>query len=182
MATDSRRRIVEAAVRVLSSQGYAATSVKDIAAEAGVAPGLVHYYFATKEDLIVAAVEYACAELRPRVEGDPIEFARAGLEQAKRPEQPFWRLFTEMLALAPRNQAVRETLLRSIALDRGYMEQAIRAVMAQWEGWGQDEAPAVAAVAWAAMFGIWVQGELDPGFDRAAAIDAFAKLTMGERR
>ncbi len=182
MATDSRRRIVEAAVQLLGERGYAATSVKDIAAAARVAPGLVHYYFATKEDLIVAAVEHACNELRPRIEGDPTEFALAGLEQAKRPDQPFWRLFVEMLAQANRNDQVRQTLLRAIALDRGYMEQAIRAVMAQWEDWSPEEAPAVAAVAWAAMFGIWVQGTLDETFDRSAAIDAFAKLTMGSRR
>src|SRR5438128_2280213 len=37
--------------------------MKDIAAEAGVALGLAHYYFETKEDLLVAAIERGCAPL-----------------------------------------------------------------------------------------------------------------------
>src|SRR5437879_12781783 len=37
--------------------------MKDIAEEAGVALGLAHYYFETKEDLLVAAIERGCAPL-----------------------------------------------------------------------------------------------------------------------
>ena len=60
---DTRDRIVDAAHRTLVKSGYHDTSVKDIANAAGVAPGLVHYYFGTKADLLVAAIEYGCASL-----------------------------------------------------------------------------------------------------------------------
>src|SRR6266480_1420986 len=56
----TKERIVDAAYRTLVKHGYHETSMKDIAAEAGVAPGLAHYYFATKEDLLVAAIEHGC--------------------------------------------------------------------------------------------------------------------------
>ena len=40
-----RSQIVRAAAAVLGRQGYAETSLKDVAREAKVAPGLLHYYF-----------------------------------------------------------------------------------------------------------------------------------------
>src|SRR5215831_7655704 len=87
MSEETRKRIIEAAERVLARDGYAATSVKDIAAEAGVAPGLVHYYFKTKDELVVAAVTHACESLRPPITGDPTEVALAGFAKAKRPPE-----------------------------------------------------------------------------------------------
>src|SRR5260370_18153745 len=63
MPDQTKDRIVEAAYRTLVKRGYHETSMKDIAAEAGVAPGLAHYYFETKEDLLVAAIEHACRPL-----------------------------------------------------------------------------------------------------------------------
>src|SRR5215468_1196514 len=87
VSNETRERIVEAAERVLARDGYAATSVKDIAAEAGVAPGLVHYYFKTKDELVVAAVTHACESLRQPITGDPTEVALAGFAKAKRPPE-----------------------------------------------------------------------------------------------
>ena len=48
-----RIQIVRAAAAVLGRQGYAATSLRDVAREAKVAPGLLHYYFESKEDLLL---------------------------------------------------------------------------------------------------------------------------------
>jgi len=58
-AAISRRRrgeIVRAAATVLGRQGCADTSMKEIAREAGVAPGLLHYYFESKDALLLAVV------------------------------------------------------------------------------------------------------------------------------
>src|ERR1039458_4585920 len=58
-AAISRRRrgeIVRAAVTVLGRQGCAETSMKEIAREGGVAPGLLHYYFESKDELLLAVV------------------------------------------------------------------------------------------------------------------------------
>jgi uncharacterized protein YbaR (Trm112 family) len=41
---------------------------KDIAREAGVPPGLIHYYFTSKEDLLVAAIRYGCNQVIPMQE------------------------------------------------------------------------------------------------------------------
>src|SRR5260370_19519187 len=49
----TREHILQAAYRVLIEQGYDATTIKAIAREAEVAPGLLHYYFANKDELLV---------------------------------------------------------------------------------------------------------------------------------
>jgi AcrR family transcriptional regulator len=52
--------IVEAAIRVLARQGYAHTSLMDIATEAGMSKGAVHYHFPTKEALMTVVLKNAC--------------------------------------------------------------------------------------------------------------------------
>ena len=51
-----RGQIVRAAAAVLGRQGYDGTSLKDVAREAGVAPGLLHYYFESKQELLLEVV------------------------------------------------------------------------------------------------------------------------------
>ena len=51
-ATDKRRAILDAAIRVFARQGFHAARVSDIAAEAGVAYGLVYHYFDSKEQML----------------------------------------------------------------------------------------------------------------------------------
>jgi TetR/AcrR family transcriptional regulator, fatty acid metabolism regulator protein len=61
--TDRRTRIVEAAVHVLARKGYHAARVGDIAAEAGVAHGLLYHYFPSKEALLETIFRETWTEL-----------------------------------------------------------------------------------------------------------------------
>ena len=54
--TDSRERIIGAAVDEFGEQGYDGATVRSIAARAGVDSALVHHYFGTKADLFAEAV------------------------------------------------------------------------------------------------------------------------------
>ena len=49
---DQRNRLIDAAVTLFARHGVAATSTKAIAAEAGVTPALVHYYFRDRDQLL----------------------------------------------------------------------------------------------------------------------------------
>jgi TetR/AcrR family transcriptional regulator, fatty acid metabolism regulator protein len=51
-ATDKRRVILDAAVRVFARQGFHTCRVSDIADEAGVAYGLVYHYFSSKDQIL----------------------------------------------------------------------------------------------------------------------------------
>ena len=81
-ADDTRRQILDAAANLLRRNGYASTSLRDIATETGMKAGSLYYHFASKEeiaetvmaegiDLIRAAVKQALAA-QPR-DADPLE-------------------------------------------------------------------------------------------------------------
>jgi len=52
-----RTRLLDAAITRFAIKGIAATSLRDIAAEAGVTPALLHYYFGDKAQLLDAVIE-----------------------------------------------------------------------------------------------------------------------------
>lgn len=54
---DTRRAILDAARRSFADTGFGSTTIRAVAAEAGVDPALVHHFFGTKSDLFVAAME-----------------------------------------------------------------------------------------------------------------------------
>jgi AcrR family transcriptional regulator len=56
-APDTRAAILEAARTAFAEKGFAGTTIRAVAAEAGVDAALVHHYFGTKDDLFVAALE-----------------------------------------------------------------------------------------------------------------------------
>jgi len=55
--TGKLEAIREAAVRVFARKGYHSATVSEIATEAGVGKGTVYFYFASKEDLLLAILE-----------------------------------------------------------------------------------------------------------------------------
>jgi AcrR family transcriptional regulator len=87
--------IVEAAVRVLARQGYARTSLMDIASEVGMSKGAVHYHFPTKEALMAQVLQTACEAVAQRTrdawtKGDnPVDALRSSLRE-------LWRVRAEL--------------------------------------------------------------------------------------
>jgi TetR/AcrR family transcriptional repressor of bet genes len=77
-----RQQIVNALHSVLGKRGYDGASVQILAEHAGLTPGLVHYHFASKEQILLALVEQLREQLAARVarrDGDapPDGIARA---------------------------------------------------------------------------------------------------------
>jgi len=52
-----REQIVRATIRCLARDGYAGLTMKKVARTAGVSQGILHYYFADKRAILVAALE-----------------------------------------------------------------------------------------------------------------------------
>ena len=79
-ATDTRKRLIEAALYLFWLQGYASTGIADILARAKANAGSFYYFFKTKEELLLAVLEAYIEGLQPVIVGpvfseitDPIE-------------------------------------------------------------------------------------------------------------
>ncbi len=58
-AKDRHQEILDAAARVITERGLAETRISDIAEQAGVSPGLILYYFESKDRLLAEALTFA---------------------------------------------------------------------------------------------------------------------------
>jgi AcrR family transcriptional regulator len=65
---ETRERIIAAAYKVLAAKGYEATTLREISREAQAAPGLVHYYFGGKDELLVEVLQAAGQRFHQRME------------------------------------------------------------------------------------------------------------------
>ncbi|MFD4023661.1 TetR/AcrR family transcriptional regulator [Streptomyces sp. NPDC058576] len=91
-----REMILRAAVRVFARQGFAATRVDDVAAEAGVAKGSVYLYFDSRDALLVAAFEEYAAHAQA-----VIQQARGGAGDGLERLASLVRSVVDMVAAEP---------------------------------------------------------------------------------
>jgi AcrR family transcriptional regulator len=63
---ERRQQIADALLRTAATRGLHATGMREVAAEAGVSLRLVQYYFGTKEELLLAAMQYLAARFSAR--------------------------------------------------------------------------------------------------------------------
>jgi AcrR family transcriptional regulator len=56
---DTRRRLVESAWGVIAERGLAGLTTRHVARAAGVSHGMCHYYFETKDEMVLAVVDHA---------------------------------------------------------------------------------------------------------------------------
>jgi TetR/AcrR family transcriptional regulator, transcriptional repressor for nem operon len=89
--TDTRERLLSAALRLFHEKGYASTSVAEILREAGANSGSLYHFFPTKQDLLLGVLERYRDGIRPLLlepawEGveDPIERIFALLARYRR--------------------------------------------------------------------------------------------------
>lgn len=55
---NKKQKIIEAAIHMFAAKGFHATTIQDIADEAGIAKGGLYFYFKSKEDLLLAAYKH----------------------------------------------------------------------------------------------------------------------------
>lgn len=122
---DRRSQLVEAALDVAAAEGIAATTVRRVAEQAGVALGVVHYCFEDKDELFTA--------LAARIVDELAEASAAGLEFDESDEAPdlptalgaaiagLWEMIEQtpgeqLLTYEITAHALRDPSLRSVAL------------------------------------------------------------------
>jgi AcrR family transcriptional regulator len=119
----ARERLVVAAVELFTEQGYDATTVAQIAEQAGVTRSTFFRYFPDKRDLLVAGQETlsrllveGIAEAPP--EASPLEAVAAGLERASNTMGPVNHQLGPRLkaAIAASTELQERDALKSIGL------------------------------------------------------------------
>jgi AcrR family transcriptional regulator len=178
MPEETRERIVAGAYRALVEDGYEAASVKTIAGVAEVTPGLIHYYFRSKDDLLAAAIRQGGKQWRPAPDDGSTQELLAVFEAAKTCAttcQEFNRLLFCTCGVGLHNPAIAQAVRDVIQEERAYVEGLVRQHMAQ-RGLSVSETTAIAASVWGSLTGIGLQTLMDPDFEVETAIDALAWL------
>ena len=67
-STETRARILGAAMELFRRQGFEETTMREVAAEAGVATGAAYYYFDSKDAIALAFYDQSQQELEPLIE------------------------------------------------------------------------------------------------------------------
>jgi AcrR family transcriptional regulator len=165
MAT--RRRIIEAALARFRDEGYAATTMETIAADAGVAVQTVYFTFHTKAELLLASVTVAGGD--PDAPEDPVERAWFGRVMAA--------------ASAARRLALIVELGNEIYVRVGPLLPAVRAAASAdpgvdiaWQGLAARRREGMREVV--DVFAR--RGELRPGLDPVLALDLLFGIHRSE--
>lgn len=179
MSTDTREKILHAAFTVLSREGYENTSVKEIAEQAGVAQGLVHYYFKSKQVLVLAVLAEVCKTMEMKDLGGEAG-AYAAFENFKellRDKRDTNALYIQLLGVGVHDKDIGAGILDFVRRDRGHVEDIARQVLEERE---MDPAPAraIASAVWAGVLGIIAQSVIDPEFNADESVDALAAMSL----
>jgi TetR/AcrR family transcriptional regulator, transcriptional repressor of bet genes len=117
---ERRRQIIGAFRRVLADQGYVGATIIAVAAEAGVAPGLVHHHFESKADLMRGLLRDLVARFRARVQsfettGDPLTaYVNGALRLDARADVATARCWVGVFAEAMRDPSLFAQLRRQL--------------------------------------------------------------------
>jgi len=115
LSSEKAQRIVEAMRRSVARRGTAGSTFDHVSREAGVSRGLLHYYFGTKEQLLVEAVRRDCELRLERLErqlseattaDDFIDLMAQNLQDTVREDPDFVTLVFELFTLSRRNEDI----------------------------------------------------------------------------
>jgi AcrR family transcriptional regulator len=117
LSSEKAQRIVEAMRSSVARRGWAGSTFDHVSREAGVSRGLLHYYFGTKEQLLVEAVRRDC-ELRlellerqlatAQTADDYIDLMAQSLRETVQDDPDFVTLIFEMFTLSRRNEEIAQ--------------------------------------------------------------------------
>lgn len=185
---EKRRAILDAAVRVFARKGFHTSRVGDVAAEAGVAHGLLYHYFPSKEELLATIFRdtwRALLEALREVE-ESDEPAREQLRKVAAIVLRTWRREPDLVRVIVREVARGPQLTREID-EIGQAMDAIERIVARGQERGELRSDVDARLAAVILYGAldeiltgWVLGQLsDREEDVASAERAVVDVVAG---
>jgi len=135
-----RVQLTRAAYKVVGEKGYSDFTIKDIAREAGLSTGLVHYYFKNKEDLLFKLLKGMNANLKSDLGKalsaleDPREKLLAFCNEAfdlVHKEKAYFSVLVDFLAHINRNKRLRQAMAKLFQSYRDEIEAILQEGMAK---------------------------------------------------
>ena len=185
-------RIVAAMRHSVGERGAAGSTFDVVAREAGVSRGLLHYYFGTKERLMVEVVRRDCDRFVAELEGsvaratsvDEIVASLVNtLDAFVRGEPGTQAVIYEMLSASRRSEEIRAEMAELYRRWRTHLADALRLKDAEGVIALQGDAEAIASLIFAIGDGMGLQLISDPEWARTASLDVAmttARRLLGE--
>ena len=189
--SDKARRIVEAMRASVAVRGAAGSTFDHVAQEAGVSRGLLHYYFGSKERLLVEVVRHDAAERTRSMDErlakaqSPDEIVQAlvvGLEEFLEDDAGGQAVIYEMLSASRHSEEIRTELAGLYRQWRERLAGWLRTKEREGVIRLQAEPEAVASILFSLGDGFGIQVLADPDWDQQAAFDlgvATARRLLG---
>jgi AcrR family transcriptional regulator len=189
--SDKARRIVAAMRSSVGSRGATASTFDQVAQEAGVSRGLLHYYFGSKERLLVEVVrhdsELRVAALERRLAGAGsieaiVDVLVTQLKDFVAEGDAAHALLHELFSVSRGNAEIRDELAELYRRVRAQVADILRAKEADGVVRLRGEPEAVASLLFALGDGLELQLVSDPGWDSSqtfAAGIATARFLLG---
>jgi AcrR family transcriptional regulator len=136
LAGDKAARIVDAMRISMGERGTAGSTFDEVARAAGVSRGLLHYYFATKERLLVEVVRRDCdvrlelldAQLADaRTADDLVAGLVTSLDDMVRDDPGLMTLIFELFTLSRRNEEIATEFAELLRRQRERLSELLRA-------------------------------------------------------
>jgi AcrR family transcriptional regulator len=188
---DKAQRIIAAMRASVGKRGASASTFDHVAREAGVSRGLLHYYFGSKEQLLVEVVRHDC-EVRNRNMDERLEKAHSvdeildalvvGLEEFLEDDAGGQAVIYEMLSASRHSEEIRSELAELYRQWRERLAGWLRTKEREGVIRLQADAEAVASMLFSLGDGFGIQVLADPDWDRQAAFDlgvATARRMLG---
>jgi AcrR family transcriptional regulator len=172
--SEKAQRILEAMRSSVGRRGAAGSTFDHVAQEAGVSRGLLHYYFGSKERLLVEVLRRDAALRLARLEAglsraasleELVQALVTQLEELVGEDPGSRSLIYEMAGESRRNEDIRDELAALYRAVRDLVAEVLRAKEREGVVRLRGEADAVASILFALGDGLELQLVADPGWD-----------------
>ena len=176
---EKAQRIVAAMRQSVAARGAAASTFDIVAREAGVSRGLLHYYFGSKERLLVEVVRRDCdtriAALEERLEAaGSVDEIIGSLVQSLRAfvaEEAPQAVLYEMISASRHSDEIQAELAELYDRWREHLAESLRGKEKQGVVQLAADAESVASLLFALGDGLGMQLMADPDWDSGPAFD-----------
>lgn len=188
---ERRRELIDATLECIAELGIQATSLRTVAARAGVTNGLIRHHFENKANLIVAAYQRATALISgpglavlEKAEGTPAERLSLlvktllGAEETDYRHLALWATFISQSPVDPMIAAVREESYDSL---RQATERLIGELLtAEGRACSAGDLEQATLETHAVLDGFWIAACLEPDRQKAKSLPSIALGAIGK--